>query len=113
MENSHTPHETLENKVLGWLDTLFAVVRGRHGIPDSAISSIVANDRAFFSRIKSKKSGITVSTFDVVAGRFRKIWPEDVAWPVGVPNVPEVDLMEFGQVEFQTRMEKAKEKVDG
>lgn len=107
MENSHTPHDTLENKVLGWLEGLFSVVRDQYGIPDSAISTIVANDRAFFSRIRLKKGGITVSTFDVVAGRFRTIWPKCTKWPEGVPEVPPVPLTDFGRLELQNRHKKA------
>lgn len=63
-------------------------------IAPTYISIIVAEDRAFYSRVARKD--FRVGTYDTVVGRFSAIWPKTKPWPKAIARPAPVELGELG-----------------
>lgn len=86
------------------LATLFDAYTAATGIPTTAISEVVADDRAFASRCR--RANLTFATFDRVVGRLSWVWPKGVAWPAGVPRLEPVAPSEKAIAKIRDREQK-------
>jgi hypothetical protein len=86
------------------LKALFSAYSKVTGIPVTAVSEIVADDRAFVYRVG--KSSLSFSTYDRVVGRFSWIWPDAQAWPEGVARFAPIKPSDKAIAKIRDREEK-------
>ncbi len=67
------------------LQTLAHAYAAASGLAISTIGMRAARDARFFDRLADGK-GFTVKTYDTVMRWFLSNWPENVAWPDGIPR---------------------------
>lgn len=103
MSNSTKPLFSYRLNAQAALRALFDTLSARSGIPVSALSIIVANDRAFYVRLAKDDWNQLVGGVDLVAGRFATIWPANLDWPVDTPRPAPASLHPVGFGEFIAR----------
>lgn len=73
---------------------LFDGVNATLSLKPTVASLITVGDRAFASRYTV--TNMNIATYDLFMGRMSAIWPDDAAWPEGVPRPHPVALDEGG-----------------
>ncbi len=81
--------------------TLFDAFCRVSRMPPTITSEVVSGDVAFIYRYR--RSNFSFETYDRVAGRFSALWPQDAAWPTGVPRPAPAEVPADLRAKFDAR----------